>query len=88
MSPLTSHPDLDLLEDSNTKKELLNSNMFWGSAGSVFAIHDEPDELGSLNYLHPINGTHGKHWFGFTNKSIEIPVKTEFLKYLISTVKH
>ena len=75
MSPLTSHPDLDLLEDSNTKKELLNSNMFWGSAGSVFAIHDEPDKLGSLNYLHPINGTHGKHWFGFT-KQDSFKIKT------------
>ena len=68
MSPLTSHPDLDLIRNSKIKQELLHSNMFWGTAGSVFAIHDEPDKFGSINYLHPIPGTHGKHWFGFTKK--------------------
>ena len=40
--------------------------MFWGTAGSLFGIHDEPDKYGSVNYLHPIDGTHPKYWVGFT----------------------
>ena len=66
MSPISTHPDLDLIEDNDAKRTLLSSTMFWGTAGSLFGIHDEPDKYGSVNYLHPIDGTHPKYWVGFT----------------------
>ena len=66
MSPISTHPDLDLIEDNEAKRNLLTSTMFWGTAGAVFGIHDEPDKFGSVNYLHPIDGTHAKYWIGFT----------------------
>ena len=65
-TPISAHPDLDLIEDNEAKRTLLSSTMFWGTAGAVFGIHDEPDKFGSVNYLHPIDGTHAKYWIGFT----------------------
>ena len=67
-SPLKSHPDVDLIEDIDDKKDLFEALTFWGTKGSAFVIHDEPDKLCSINYLHPINGTLGKFWIGFTKE--------------------
>ena len=81
MSPISSHPDLDQIEDNEAKRSLLNSAIFWGTSGAIFGIHDEPDKYGSVNYLHPIDGTHAKYWFGFTridSFKIKSYLKTRF----------
>ena len=65
-SPIKSHPDTDLIKNNKHKQEIFNALTFWGSAGSAFALHDEPDKVCSINYLHPIDGTHAKFWICFT----------------------